>query len=422
MSKGRYWLAIIFPIASVSSGFGVIIPLYILSLHGNVVDVGLATTAYELVVIPASLIWGEATQKFNKLRFFILLSVIGTLPLIVLLYLLHSIIAAIIIYAAYAFIFTASSPAINVLIMNRRKDTVLRSYYGIYGLLNILGNIVGYIPGILLFSDVIARYLIILISFNTISILLTFLLITNYKDKKSIRNKTKHISKMFPILNSISRLPQILTGHELILKLADIRKRKRTVRIFTMFAAIALVNFGIYLFNTSYIPFLYSFKLSFSDIFLVNVINGIGQAVIYLFFMTGWAKGKLRKYYRISTLIRSSSYFIAIISPIFLAGILYFNMFSYFVAGLGYAMWNISASVIIYVNISGKLEAHYIGIWSAIVGLSGVLGSISSGFISFYSGYILTFILSIIFTISSIFVFNRAYSNGDSIIDFGNKV
>jgi len=287
MSKGRYWLAIIFPIASVSSGFGVIIPLYILSLHGNVVDVGLATTAYELVVIPASLIWGEATQKFNKLRFFILLSVIGTLPLIVLLYLLHSIIAAIIIYAAYAFIFTASSPAINVLIMNRRKDTVLRSYYGIYGLLNILGNIVGYIPGILLFSDVIARYLIILISFNTISILLTFLLIKNYKDKKSIRNKTRHISKMFPILNSISRLPQILTGHELILKLADIRKRKRTVRIFTMFAAIALVNFGIYLFNTSYIPFLYSFKLSFSDIFLVNVINGIGQAVIYLFFMTG---------------------------------------------------------------------------------------------------------------------------------------
>ena len=104
MDKDKYWLSIIFPIAAISSGFSVIIPLYILELHGNVVDVSLATTAYSLAVIPASLFWGELTQNLRKIKLFIMISVIGVIPLIVLLYLLHSILLAVIIYAAYAFI------------------------------------------------------------------------------------------------------------------------------------------------------------------------------------------------------------------------------------------------------------------------------------------------------------------------------
>ncbi len=422
MLNQKYWLSIIFPIAAVSSGFSVIIPLYILGLHGNVIDVSLATTAYELAVIPASLIWGELTQKIKKLRNFVLFSVIGVLPLIILLYLVHSIMLAIISYAAYAFVLTASSPAINIVIMKRRKSVILRSYYGVYGLLNIAGNIIGYIPGILLFNDVVSRYLIILLSFNIISIILVPFFFKDEKTKRKKSENSANLHKIFPLLNSISRLPQILAGHNLILQLAGIRKRKKTTRIFTIFAAIALVNFGMYLFNTSYIPFLYSFKISFSEIFFINLLNAFGQVIIYTFFMTGRARNLLRNYYRLSTFIRSGGYIIAIVSPLILASMLYLNFLSYFVIGLGYALWNISASVIIYINIAGKLEAHYIGIWSAIIGLSGVAGAFLSGFISFYSSYTLTFIISIAFTMSSIFVFNRAYKDGEKILDFGNKI
>lgn len=421
MEKDKYWLSVIFPIAAISSGFSVIIPIYILELHGNVVDVSLATTAYSLAVIPASLFWGELTQRLKKIKLFIMLSVIGVIPLIVLLYLLHSILLAIIIYAAYAFILTASSPAINVLIMNRRKKTVLRSYYGIYGLMSIIGNLIGYLPGVLLFSNVIARYLLILFAFNVASLVFTIIFVKEEKRSTS-EEKEMHLHKLFPMLNALSRFPQILAGHHLIIKLAELRKRRKTVRIMTIFAAIALVNFGIYLFNTSYIPFLYSYKISYSDIFLINMLNGFGQVIIYLIFMLGKTKRTLRHYYRLSTLVRSTGYFIAIISLLSLTAVLYLNLFSYFVAGLGYAMWNISASVIIYVNIAGKMEAHYIGLWSAIIGLSGVLGSLSSGFLSFYLGYVFTFVLSIAFTLSSVIVFNSAYRDGRKIRDFGNKV
>ncbi len=421
MENNKYWLSVIFPIAAISSGFSVIIPLYILELHGNVVDVSLATTAYALAVIPASLFWGELTQRLKKIKLFIMLSVIGVIPLILLLYFLHSITLAIIIYAVYAFILTASSPAINILIMNRRKKTVLRSYYGVYGLMSIIGNIIGYLPGILLFNDVIARYLLILFAFNTVSLVFAILFIKEEKTRID-KEKIDTVHKLFPILNSISKFPQILTGHNLIIELANIRKRKKTVRIMTIFAAIALVNFGMYLFNTSYIPFLYSYKISYSDIFIINMLNGFGQVIIYLVFMLGKAKRSLRQYYRLATVVRSSGYLIAILSIVSITAILYLNLFSYFVAGLGYALWNISASVIIYVNIAGKMEAHYVGLWSAIIGISGVLGALSSGFLSFYIGYIFTFILSIVFTLSSILVFNRAYSSKDKIRDFGNKI
>ena len=421
MEKDKYWLSIIFPIAAISSGFSVIIPLYILELHGNVVDVSLATTAYALAVIPASLLWGELTQRLRKIKLFIMLSVIGVIPLIVLLYLLHSILLAVIIYAAYAFILTASSPAINMLIINGRKKTVLRSYYGIYGLISIVGNLIGYIPGVLLFSDVIARYLLILFAFNIASLVFTVFFVKEEKQRVK-EEKERHLHRIFPMLNALSKFPQILAGHHLIIELAEIRKRKKAVRIMTIFAAIALVNFGMYLFNTSYIPFLYSYNISYSDIFLINMLNGFGQVVVYLIFMLGKARNTLRKYYRLSTVVRSAGYLIAIISILSLTAVLYLNLFSYFVAGLGYALWNISASVIIYINIAGKMEAHYIGIWSAIIGLSGVLGAVSSGFLSFYLGYIFTFILSIAFTLSSILVFNRAYIDGHKIRDFGNKV
>ncbi|MCW1301737.1 MAG: hypothetical protein OH316_01205, partial [Candidatus Parvarchaeota archaeon] len=151
-------------------------------------------------------------------------------------------------------------------------------------------------------------------------------------------------------------------------------------------------------------------------------LNGIGQIIIYAIFMTGKVNRRLRDYYRLSTFIRSAGYLIAALSVFVIAGIVYLNMFSYLVAGIGYAFWNVSASVIMYVNIAGKSEAHYIGLWSAVIGFSGVVGSFLSGFISFYSGYMLTFAISIAFTLLSTAVFSHVYKDGEKIADFGNRI
>ena len=39
--------------------------------------------------------------------------------------------------------------------------------------------------------------------------------------------KEKHLHRMFPMLNAISKFPQILAGHHLIIEIAEIRRRKK---------------------------------------------------------------------------------------------------------------------------------------------------------------------------------------------------
>ncbi len=420
MDKNNYWLSVIFPIAAISSGFSVLIPIYILSLNGNVIDVSIATTVYAFAVIPASLLWGELTQRLKRIKIFIVISIIGIFPIVILLYLIRSILLADIMYAAYAMVLTASSPAINMLVLDRRKKVVLRSYFGVYSLLTIIGNIIGYIPGILLDSDIVARYLLIIIAFNTAGLIFTMLFVRERKPK--IERERKRVNEFFPLFNVISKFPQVLTGHHLILRLSSIRKRTDVKRIFVLFLAIAIMNFGIYFFNTSYIPFLYSYHVTFSMIFLVSMANAVGQVFVYVAFMRGRTKRTLRSYYRIAMLVRSGGYVVAIVSIMALSFLLFMNLVSYFIAGIGYALWNISASVIIYSNIAGRKEAHYIGIWSAILGASGVLGALFSGFTSFYAGYMYTFAISIFFTLLSLLVFRGAYSNADIIKDYGNRI
>ncbi|MCL5018047.1 MAG: MFS transporter, partial [Candidatus Parvarchaeota archaeon] len=61
--KRNDWLYTILPISAVSSGFSVLIPLYILSLGGNVFDVGVALTLFNVFEVPASLFWGRLTDR-----------------------------------------------------------------------------------------------------------------------------------------------------------------------------------------------------------------------------------------------------------------------------------------------------------------------------------------------------------------------
>lgn len=86
--KNNDWLYTILPISAVSSGFSVLIPLYILYLGGNVLDVGIAVTLFNIFEVPASLFWGNITDRLHKNKTLILLSILGIMPIFALLYLM----------------------------------------------------------------------------------------------------------------------------------------------------------------------------------------------------------------------------------------------------------------------------------------------------------------------------------------------
>ncbi len=405
MKNPTTWMYTVLPISALSGGLGVIIPLYILFLKGTVYDVGIATAAFALVEIPASIFWGNLTDKIKKTKLFILISVIGTFPILIILYLINHYTAIYSIYGLYAFIAIAASPALNILIISRRKGSTLPKYFSRYSVFVIIGSLSGMIPGLFIDSALIRQYLIILLVINAISLLTTMTLVKETPSPAK-NGREKDVKKSFGILNMLSVTPHILTSHSLLKRILSDLKIQKGRGIYLLLATISMFNLSLYLFNTSYIPYLYAHGVEYSGIFSINISNVIAQLVIYAIVLSLIKNLKLKRYYKFSTVIRGSSYLIALL-PLFAVTDAFYqlNITAYFVAGIGYALWNITSSVMLYERIRRIGSGHYIGLWVAVLGLSGVIGALVSGFVSKAVGYIPTFMLSVLAAVISLFIF-----------------
>ncbi len=66
-SQGRPgWLYAIIPFAAIGSTVGSFVKLYILDLGGSVLDVGLASSAFNLALIPAAFISGRLADYLGR--------------------------------------------------------------------------------------------------------------------------------------------------------------------------------------------------------------------------------------------------------------------------------------------------------------------------------------------------------------------
>ena len=402
------WLSIVVPVSALSSGLGVLVPLMILSLHGTVMDVSFAVALYTLVGIPASLIWGKLTDEVMNLRLFILLSILGVFPELLIMYFLLSSAAITVSYAFYSFIATAASPSINLLVIGKRRTSSLPSYFSLYSILVIVGGIIGMLPGLFTDSQYLWAYLLFLMFLNALSFIFSMIFIPKRMNFVAKKAENRRIGRSFSLLNMLTPHPFLSTSHRLIDKLSFIVRHKHERTIYLLLLTIGLFTIGIYVFNTSYIPFLYHYGLTYADIFFINMINFVGQVVVYVSLIK-YRKALLGLYYRVSTLLRGFSYLVAFI-PIFIFSSYFFtiNILAYLIAGFAYALWNVSSSVILYSFIRGRHAANYIGIWTAVLGTAGVVGALLSGIISSYGNYILTFSLGILMSILSFLTFSES--------------
>ncbi len=412
MVKGIHhsWMYTVIPYAAIGSGLSILIPLYILSLKGTVFDVGVAIAAYYLVSIPSSILWGRMVDRFGRTKLFILLSLLGTLPVLFILYLMGHIAVLELDYGLYALVATAASPAINILVMGTKRDPSLPKYFSRYSTMSIIGGIVAYFAGLFIAFNTIRYYVDFLLALNVVALVMAYMLVRKLPKKVLPKERLEVAHRAFPILKLLSTLPHMMTGMPLIERIHKSLRKRRTRSIYLLLAAIAVFNFGAVMFNTSYIPYLRAFGITYSNVFLINVLNGVAQLLIYavvLYFVT---QVVLRRYYALATITRSMSYLIAIIPLLAFSGFAFqINVVAYFLAGLAYAYWNISSSVMVYDHVRGRHKGYYVGMWAALLGLSAILGAFFSGAISASLGYTYTFSIAIVLNICSIAIFSRCY-------------
>ncbi len=397
----------VIPITAVGSGLSILIPLYILALHGSVLNVGFAVTLYNMVSIPSSLLWGKLADSFGKNRhkLFIISSILGIFPILLILGLASGPHAVEAMYGVYALVATAASPSINILVMGTRRNPNLPRFFSRYSIYGIVGSLMAMIPGLLI-GNQIMLYLHLLLVLNVVGLFAAWFTIKDIKPEQMPMASVHKANRLFPVLNMLSSLPNLLTGQRLIEhihKIFDGSHRNFSL----LLLAVAMFNVASNLFGTSYIPYLKTFGMSYSSIFSISIGNTLGQLAMYIVIIYLVSKSiDLHKYYYISVLSRGAMYVFVLI-PLFIAlsGFFYINLVGYSIAGFSYALWNIAASVLLYDKMRGRNAGYKIGIWIAVLGLSAVAGSLLSGLISGSIGYFYTFVAASLVTLLSATVF-----------------
>ena len=75
--------------------------------------------------------------------------------------------------------------------------------------------------------------------------------------------------------------------------------------------------------------------------------------------------------------------------------------------GVAYAIYYTSSNTMMFNTVQGKTAGSSLGVYSAVVGLAAMSGSLVSGFISVYLGYYTTFILAGVILFATVGVVGR---------------
>ena len=404
-------MSTIIPITAISSGLGIFLPLYILYLKGNVFDIGLAFALYNLVSIPSSLFWGKITDKYGKSKPFIMMSVLLTLPILLLFHFFQGQYNAYLYYSLFAVVATAASPALNILVMGTKRSRTLPKYFSRYSIFGLLGSIVAYGFGSALAVNNPSEYLYLLVYLNIAAIILALLLIKD-QPRQQIKehNDIKVANRLFPLLNTLTALPTQMISSNTIIRIRKTILRIEKRRVYQLLGAIILFNLGYYIFNTSYVPYLNEHGLSYSNIFIINLANAVAQIIVFVAIIRIRKNLKLGKSYMIGIMYRSIGYIMAA-SAAFIP-MLFFsvNILAYAISGFSYAVWNLSSSVLLYDLVRGENEGYYIGLWTSLLGGSAVIGALLSGVITVNFGYQSTFIIATAVTLCSGLIFHKKFS------------
>src|SRR3989304_2140766 len=141
-------------------GFGLLsifLPLYILTIGGSLVDVGVMSAAALFLAIPASFLWGYICDKTRRYKRYVLLSFLSSTLLLYVFTLATRMNMLILLYAILSFLHVAHEPPKNVLIaeLYSRQDweRSCAFYEGFTEVGWLIGLLLGFVLSTLMFDS-----------------------------------------------------------------------------------------------------------------------------------------------------------------------------------------------------------------------------------------------------------------------------
>jgi len=396
--SGTRWFYSQLPVAIATGPVGTLIQLYILELHGTVIDVGLAITLFNAVSIPAAVIWGYLTDRFQSRKTVLVLSCVAVSANLVILPLANSISGVALIYGLFSLVSSASATPANLLIMETQRKSHWASAFARFSMVSSVGTTLGLLLGIA-WSNYLPISLLVL-PLSALSLASAILSVV------MIKHPNVSFEREFIVLQRRSLQQRLLTIPLVFLRLPNLVDFKSvfkglrsalTRQLPLLYLSIFVFYLASGLFNTSFVPSLRAAGLSASEVFLVSMLAMVAQTASFYFAGPYVEKRDLRKSAVAGLVVRSACYAGIGILAYLASGLPYLGgtMVLYPIAGgLAFAIYYTSSNTMIFNTLGAKNQGSRLGVYSALVGVATMIGSFVSGYVSFYFGFLATFALA----------------------------
>ncbi len=398
--KGNHasWINSVLPYSIALGPIATLVQLFVLNLHGTVVDVGIVVTIFNGVSIPAAVVWGFITDRFHRRRPIIIASYLMTAGCLLSLLFARTVYSISILYAIFSFATTASTTPLNLLIMETEGKQKWATAFARFSMIASIGQTVGLILSIAWGLFLPLTYILSALSILAIiSAGLSLLMIEEPKivfERQIIAmTKPSFFERLKTLPYLFFRIPRLTDFRRVFRALKYELTRQVPVLYFSIFA----FYIGTGIFNTSIVPSLQANQISNSLIFLVTTIAMIVQIISFRYAGPYIEKRSPVKAAISGLALRSMAYGLLGVSVYVVSEALFLTPYLVFyplAAGLAYSIYYTASNTLVFDTLGDRSQGSSLGVFSALVGIATMIGSFASGFISFYLGFYSTFIIA----------------------------
>lgn len=410
MKQNKKWMFFVLPASITAEGLHIVIPLYVLFLGGNVVDVGIVVGLHYALSAIGAVFWGKIIDKFHVKRAILFICFSAITICSVGLFFTVDLSIVFIISSVAGFFIIGKNPVTQVLVMESVPNNQWSRLFTQISIITSLGSLTAFLVGSIwdTFFDLRPYFLFCAI----VSAVATIL---------SIGVSRKSIIERHTIVHSIHGIRHIFDHHRLNFQfiftkiphphdfkpIISIFQRKMSHEIGILFLTNFLFYFGSNIYFTAFIPFLKKYDFTNSEVFLVYMVQTLVLLTIFFFVPRLISILTEERATQVSYLPRVLGIIVAASLIPTMTGInsILVAMISSCLMVSAFSIFSVSNSIILFKSIPKGFEGTYLGVNSFMTGVGIFLGALTAGYVANAISYSAAFVIAISIILSSLIMF-----------------
>jgi len=362
----------------------VFIPLYVVTLGGSLVDIGIMASAALFAAIPASLFWGYICDRTRRYKLYILLSFASIAILLYLFTLTTNVSLFIILYAVMSAFHVAHEAPKNVLIAEHYSREDWEKSYAFYeGFTEIgwlLGLLLGFLVSALSFSS--NSILLLCSGLNLTAFILSIFLVA---DPMLIFER-----RLVSIEKKIDRVSRDVWAASKVLDGLPLREKLKGESFLALSSGLLLFSLASSIFFTP-LPIFFSQQLALpaSMVFMIYMLNS-GGAIVGYFSAGKGTRTNEKAHVRKIVLFRGILVFL-------LVALVQFAVYPTVAAAVTLILMGFAYAVYYVLTLSLSMElipAGRTGLFDVLVSVGGACGSFLGPFLAQMFGFLPQFLIA----------------------------